>query len=122
MDPLVWNRRELNQRADHLVNVTMDMHKSLQHVEQWDPDFKLEVASVEIHCDGGRRGAACSSSAWAMEAHLYRHGERITRVVAMAGTYHEIAVSYFAAELMAVDSCAGFLAQACGSTLACTFG
>eukprot|EP00959_Pyramimonas_sp_CCMP1952_P173806 3631665-Pyramimonas_sp.AAC.1 len=92
----------------------MDMQKSWQHVEPKDPDFKLEDANVEIHCDGGRKGSACSASAWVMEAHWCRHGKRITRVLAMAGTYHEIAVSYFAAELIAVDSCAGYLAQACG--------
>ncbi|CAK0882006.1 unnamed protein product, partial [Prorocentrum cordatum] len=57
MDPLVWKRRELNQRADHLVNATMDMQKSWQHVEPKDPDFKLEDANVEIHCDGGRKGS-----------------------------------------------------------------
>ena len=116
LDPILWRSRDSNKIADHLVNVTMDMGRSWQHVEPWDPDFKLEDANVEIHCDGGRRGSACSASAWVMEAHWYRHGERITRVVAMAGTYNEIAVSSFAAELMAVDSCAGFLVQACGST------
>ena len=57
-DPILWKRREFNQRADYLANVTMDMPISWQKIYPAAGELPYTEANFVIHCDGGRRGAA----------------------------------------------------------------
>ena len=109
LDPVVWQRRELNKKADHLVNYTMDAGSS------WTKIFTPQIVSGSLmdanwilHFDGGTRGTSCSASAWILEAEVQTGPNTATHLIAMAGTYLPTAVSSFEAELIALDYCSEY--------------
>ena len=58
--------------------------------------------------NGGTRTGSCSAAAWHLEAHL---PDGSIRPVAMAGTYLPDCISPFAAETLALEEVATFLAR-----------
>ncbi|CAK0874634.1 unnamed protein product [Prorocentrum cordatum] len=70
---------------------------------------QLRDANLVVHCDGGRRGDACSAAAWILEA-VWGDGSQI---VYMAGVFvDEVDVLFsFVAEATALDQGSKFLAD-----------
>eukprot|EP00959_Pyramimonas_sp_CCMP1952_P343424 7193609-Pyramimonas_sp.AAC.1 len=87
----------------------MDMSTSWQKVYPARCELSYTDASFIIHCDGGRRGSTCFSSAWVLEAHWTTDGRVTKQTLAMARVHYSTAVPSFVAELMTVDSCAAFI-------------
>ena len=106
LDPVIWRRREMNKKADYLVNYTMDTGASwtkVRPLQEFTCD--LSVANWILYFDGGTRGDTCSCAAWILEAEWNDAGGKTTHLIAMAGTYLSCAVSSFVAELIALESC-----------------
>jgi len=64
LEPVIWQKRELNMKADHQANHTMDVRKSWHQICPMPfPDMNLKEANFLIHFDGGTRGNDCSAAA-----------------------------------------------------------
>ena len=89
-------------KADHLANFTMDEKRSWQKSFPSAAGRQLRDANFVVHCDGGRRGDACSAAAWILEAVW---GD-VSQIVSMAGVFLDEGgvVSSFVADAMALDS------------------
>ena len=102
-DPVIWQRREFNQVADHLANYTMDIKSD------WYRDFgPLEIHQNEVvnylcHSDGGTRADNCSAAAWCIEAVVTNGVLQRTVPVSMRGLFLKDPVSSFLAESLALD-------------------
>ena len=106
LDPVIWQKRELNVIADHLVNHTMDVRKSWHQICTMPyPDISLRDANFLIHFDGGTRGNDCSAAAWILEARIHRERDIVEFPVAFCGKFVSPSVSSYVAEAMALESC-----------------
>ena len=110
LDPVIWQKRELNVIADHLVNHTMDVRKSWHQICSLPyPDISLRDTNFLIHLDGGTRGNDCSAAAWIPEARIHRERHRARDIVefpvAFCGKFVSPSVSSYVAEAMALESC-----------------
>ena len=111
-DPAIWHKREWNQIADFLVNLTMGSRQDWQHdFKPTVQNFKLNEASVIFHSDGGTRGSKCSAAAWIMEAIVTREDKQYTFPVAARGIYLPDPVSSFLAEALALDDAISYFSK-----------
>ena len=102
LDPVVWQKRELNKKADFLVNHTMDVRRSWHQICPMPyPDMSLQQANFLIHFDGGTRGSDCSAAAWILEARILLEEYVMEFPVACCGKFMCTPVSSFVAEAIA---------------------
>ena len=104
-DPVVWQRREYNKKADFIFNYTMDCQMDWQRCYgSLLADLDLGNVNWICHSDGGTRGSSCSAAGWIIEVVLTRDGVQYTRPVMMGGTYFSVPVSSFVAEAIALET------------------
>ena len=111
-DPVLWQRREHNEIANHIVNAAMDA--KADWYKRFDPpfvDFKINEANFICHSDGGTRGELCSAIGWIVECIVFRNGTFHQFPYAIAGTFLKDPVSSFLAEAMALDDGIRFMVK-----------
>ena len=110
-DPVVWTRRERNQKADFLANLTMDRAATWATANDWPFEgWSLNECNLVAHTDGGtRRAKNCSASAWIVEVGRLTKDGWEYKNLAIGGTYFEKAISSFSAEALALLECSVFI-------------
>jgi len=112
LDPVVWHNRELNKRADYLVNHTMDARRSWHQICPIPrSNLSLIEANFIIHFDGGTRGDDCSAAAWVIEARVHHEHQLLEFPIAYCGKFMSPPVSSFVAEAIALESCTEIFAK-----------
>ena len=100
-DPVLWEKREHNQIADHLANLTMDTAMTWSEESHEYPSH----GNLLIHSDGGSR-ERCSAAAWVVEHCFYAGTGWQRQVLACGGLYLEARVSSFMSECLALEASA----------------
>jgi hypothetical protein len=111
-DPITWQRREHNKKADFIVNHTMDRKQDWKR--EFQPpfsDFTLRDANLICHSDGGTRGEACSAAGWIIEASVTRDGAISIFPLVWCGKYFAEPLSSFLAEAIAVEDMITYISE-----------
>mmetsp|Transcript_94605 Transcript_94605/g.167556 ORF Transcript_94605/g.167556 Transcript_94605/m.167556 type:complete len:127 (+) Transcript_94605:140-520(+) len=104
-----WRRREFNNVADHLCNLTTDLQKEIFEISGERMRAAIQSKSnLQLYTDGGFRSDEMAASAWALFA---CNSDGTTTWIARGSLLLSSCRSSFGAECIALDIGINYLLQ-----------